>query len=36
MNAVLVLKMSVWLNDTGLPIHMEPSFTLVYRYELAQ
>lgn len=30
---VLVSKMAVWLNDTGLKIHMEPSFTVVFRYE---
>lgn len=30
---VLVSKMAVWLNDTGLPIHMEPSFTVVFKYE---
>lgn len=30
---VLVSKMAVWLNDTGLKIHMEPSFTVVYRFE---
>lgn len=35
-DAVLVLKMAVWLNDTGLLIHMEPSFTVVYRYEPAR
>ncbi len=29
----LLVKMAVWLNDTGLFIHMEPSFVLVYRYE---
>jgi hypothetical protein len=31
----LDLKMAVWLNDTELPIHMEPSFTVVYRFEKA-
>jgi len=29
----LLVKMAVWLNDTGLTIHMEPSFVMVYRYE---
>ena len=29
----LLVKMAVWLNDTGLPIHMEPSMVVVYRYE---
>jgi hypothetical protein len=29
----LLVKMAVWLNDTGLAIHMEPSFVMVYRYE---
>lgn len=30
---VLVSKMAVWLNDTGLKIHMEPSFTVVFQYQ---
>lgn len=29
----LLVKMAVWLNDTGLPIHIEPSFVMVYRFE---
>lgn len=29
----LLVKMAVWLNDTGLAIHMEPSFVMVYKYE---
>lgn len=29
----LVYKFAVWLNDTGLEIHMEASLTLVYRFE---
>ena len=29
----LLVKMAVWLNDTDLIIHMEPSFVMVYRYE---
>ena len=31
-NAMLV-KMAVWLNDTGLVIHMEPSFVVQFHYE---
>jgi hypothetical protein len=30
---VLNVKVAVWLNDTGLEIHCEPTFTLVYRFE---
>lgn len=30
---VLVSKTAVWLNETELPIHMEPTFTVVYRFE---
>lgn len=30
---VLVVKVAVWLNDTGREIHMEPTFTMVYSYE---
>ncbi len=30
---VLESKLAVFLNDTGLPIHMEATFTLVYRFE---
>lgn len=33
---VLVVKVAAWLNDTERPIHMEPSFTVVYRFEEAQ
>jgi len=29
----LLYKFAVWLNDTGLEIHMEASVTLVYRFE---
>lgn len=29
----LIVKMATWLNDTGLPIHIEPSFVMVYRFE---
>jgi len=29
----LLVKMAVWLNDTELPIHIEPSFVMVYRFE---
>ena len=32
-DGVLVLKMAVWLNDSGLAIHMEPSFVVVYQLE---
>jgi hypothetical protein len=28
----LVVKLAVWLNDTGLAIHMEASFVLVYEF----
>ncbi|MFB3779795.1 MAG: hypothetical protein ACE141_19400 [Bryobacteraceae bacterium] len=30
---VLRVKVAAWLNDTGLPIHMEPTFVVVYRFE---
>lgn len=30
---VMLVKMAVWLNDTGLPIHMEPSFVIQFQYE---
>lgn len=30
---VMLVKMAVWLNDTGLKIHMEPSFVAVFQYE---
>jgi hypothetical protein len=30
---MLLVKMAVWLNNTGLPIHIEPSFVMVYRFE---
>lgn len=30
---VLVSRLAVWLNDTGLKIHMEPSFVAVYQFE---
>lgn len=30
---VLVSKVAVWLNETGEPIHMEPSFVVVYQFE---
>jgi hypothetical protein len=29
---VLVSKLAVWLNDTGLQIHMEPTFVVVYEF----
>ena len=30
---VLLSKVAVWLNETGEPVHMEPSFTIVYQFE---
>lgn len=33
---ILVSKHAVWLNDTGLKIHMESSFVLVYQFEKEQ
>lgn len=33
---VLVSKVAVWLNETGEPVHMEPSFVLVYQFERNQ
>lgn len=30
---VLVSKVAVWLNETGEPVHVEPSFTVVYQFE---
>jgi hypothetical protein len=29
----LVVKVAAWLNTTGKPIHMEPTFTVTYRFE---
>ncbi len=29
----LYIKVAVWLNDTGLEIHCEPTFVAVYRFE---
>lgn len=29
----LRVRVAVWLNETGLKIHMEPTFVLVYRWE---
>jgi hypothetical protein len=29
----LLVKVAAWLNSTGRPIHIEPTFTVVYRYE---
>ena len=31
----LLVKVAAWLNTTGKPIHTEPTFTVVYRYERA-
>jgi len=31
----LYIKVAVWLNDTGLQIHMEPTMVIVYRLEEA-
>ena len=28
----LIVKMASWLNDTGMKIHMEPSFVVVYQF----
>ena len=33
---VLYVKVAVWLNNTGLEIHMEPTWVMVYRIEDAQ
>lgn len=30
---VLISKVSAWLNETGKPVHLEPSFTIVYQFE---
>jgi len=32
----LVIVVSAWLNTTGGAIHMEPTFTVTYRYEKAE
>ncbi len=32
-NNTLYVKVAVWLNDTGLQIHMEPTMVIVYRLE---
>lgn len=32
-DGVMVVKLAAWLNDTGLFIHMEPSFVAVFQYE---
>jgi hypothetical protein len=29
----LIVKVAAWLNTTGKPIHIEPTFTLKYRWE---
>jgi hypothetical protein len=29
----LLVKVAAWLNSTGKPIHIEPTFSVVYRYE---
>jgi hypothetical protein len=29
----LIIKVAQWLNTTGYPIHMEPTFTVTYRFE---
>jgi hypothetical protein len=31
----LYVKVSQWMNTTGVPIHMEPTFTVVFRFEPA-
>ena len=33
---VLMVVVAAWLNVTGKPIHMEPTFTVTFRYEAAQ
>lgn len=30
---VLIVKVAQWLNTTGYPIHMEPTFTVTFRFE---
>jgi hypothetical protein len=30
---VLVIKVASWLNVTGKPIHMEPTFNVTYQFE---
>jgi hypothetical protein len=31
----LVVKVASWLNTTGVPVHLEATYTLVFQYELA-
>lgn len=33
---VLIVKVAVWLNDTGLAIHMEPTLSIIYRFERSE
>jgi len=30
---ILYVKVAVWLNDTGLPIHIEPTWVSVFQVE---
>lgn len=30
---ILISKVAVWLNETGEPVHIEPSFVVVYQFE---
>lgn len=32
-DGIMIVKLASWLNDTGLQIHIEPSFVIVYKYE---
>ena len=32
----LIVKVASFLNDTGAAIHLEPTFTMVFRWEAAQ
>jgi hypothetical protein len=32
-DGTMLVKAAVWLNTTGLAIHMEPSFTIVFQFE---
>jgi hypothetical protein len=29
----MIVKVAAWLNTTGYPIHIEPTFTITFRYE---
>jgi hypothetical protein len=32
----LLVTVASWLNTTGKPVHIEPTFTVVYRWEEIQ